>query len=136
MTISNISSAIFHAVGKRKCAIAHLVVEKGTGEIIINGIPANSYFQGNSDLLSKLNSPLQITQVNDSYNLIIKVTGGGLKGQAESIRLAIARALSTLNSENKAILKKSGLLTRDSRIKERKKYGLKKARKASQFSKR
>jgi len=136
MSNLNITTPIFKTIGKRKCAVANLVGQRGTGRILVNSTPSDNYFQYNSDFLAKIYAPFQLTQISNDYDLVIKVNGGGLHGQANAIQLAISRALATLSLENRSVLKKQGLLTRDSRIKERKKYGLKKARKASQFSKR
>ena len=130
------SDLLFQTVGKRKCAIANLTGYRGQGNIFINHLPVDQYVQYNNEFLNKILQPLQLLEIGNEYDLIIKTNGGGLKGQTEATRLAIAKALANLNPENRTILKKNGLLTRDARIKERRKYGLKKARKASQFSKR
>jgi small subunit ribosomal protein S9 len=127
---------IFQTIGKRKCAIATLSGYYGEGQIIVNGSPMDEYFQDNVTLLNKIMDPLKLLNVEVKYDIILRVTGGGLTGQAEAIQLAISKAFANISQENRSTLKKQGLLTRDARIKERKKYGLKKARKASQFSKR
>lgn len=130
------SDLLFQTVGKRKCAIANLTGYRGQGNIFINHLPVDQYVQYNTEFLNKILQPLQLLEIGNEYDLIIKTNGGGLKGQTEAAQLAISKAFAALNPENRAVLKKNGLLTRDARIKERKKYGLKKARKASQFSKR
>jgi small subunit ribosomal protein S9 len=126
----------FYGIGRRKQAIAQALLKVGTGKLTINGKPGEHYLQENITYLNKINNPFQVVGLENEYDVNIKATGGGLTGQADAISLAISRALLELNSENRANLKAAGLLTRDARIKERKKYGLKKARKASQFSKR
>lgn len=122
--------------GRRKSAIAQVRVVEGEGEFHINGIPAAIYMQGNHMSLGAIEAPCKIVSLERKYDVIVKVEGGGLAGQAEAIRLGVARALSTLEPSYRAPLKEKGFLRRDSRCKERRKYGLKKARKAPQFSKR
>ena len=126
----------FYGLGRRKSANAQVVLTLGTGEITINKIEGNQYLQYNRTYLQKIKQPLVLLGLENDYNIEVKAKGGGLTGQAEAIILGTARALTMLNESHRKILKENGLLTRDSRIKERKKYGLKKARKASQFSKR
>ena len=125
-----------YSTGRRKCAVAQLRVFNGNGQILVNSHCLESYFQKNSALITIICSPLKLLNLELNYNFTIIVKGGGLSGQAGAIRLAIARVLGVLSPSNKGSLKSKGYLTRDSRIKERKKYGLKKARKAPQFSKR
>lgn len=125
-----------YGLGRRKKAVAQVLITLGNGEIKINDRPGEEYLQTNKVYLQKLQTPLELLGIKDQYNITAKAKGGGLTGQTDAITLGIARALIHLNSENRKILKTAGLLTRDARIKERKKYGLKKARKASQFSKR
>lgn len=132
----NASDLLFQTIGKRKCAIANLSGYRGQGNIFINNIPVDQYVQFNNEFLNKILEPLHLLEIGNEYDLIIKTNGGGIKGQTEAAQLAIAKAFASLSPENRSVLKKRGLLTRDSRIKERRKYGLKKARKASQFSKR
>ena len=121
------------ATGRRKKAIARARISEGKGEIVINKMPLNEYFK--SELLqNEVKTALTLVEANDKYDIAITVDGGGLSGQAGACRHAIARALVLSNETFKASIKSAGLLTRDPRMKERKKYGLKKARKAPQFS--
>lgn len=132
----NTDKIISYGIGRRKQAIAQVILKSGTGKLTINQKLGNLYLQNNSQYIQKINNPFLILGIENNYDINIKTRGGGLTGQTDAITLGIARALVKLASDNRGILKKAGLLTRDSRIKERKKYGLKKARKASQFSKR
>ena len=132
----NNNEIIAYGIGRRKQAIAQVILKLGNGKLIINEKSGNVYLQNNLNFLRKLNTPLSLLGLENSYDINVKTHGGGINGQTDAILLGIARALTKLNPENRAILKPAGLLTRDARIKERKKYGLKKARKASQFSKR
>ena len=125
----------FYATGKRKCSVARVRLFPGGGAIIVNGKPFQEIFTGQT-LQDTILEPLQVTQLQDNYNATIKVNGGGFSGQAHAIRHGIARALLEANNELRPTLRKAGLLTRDPRIKERKKYGLKRARKAPQYTKR
>jgi small subunit ribosomal protein S9 len=131
----NLETTIY-GIGRRKESVAQVLLTAGNGQIMINGKPAIEYLQNNQNHLLKINQPLIVLGLVDSFDIKVKTKGGGLAGQTDSICLAIARALSKNESSNRLYLKNEGLLTRDARIKERKKYGLKKARKASQFSKR
>ena len=124
-----------HAVGRRKKSIARLFLTKGKSEININSKKYQDYFPTAVSQF-KLLQPLNLTNNIDQFNININVVGGGVNGQVEAIRLALSRALCQINEENRKILKPEGLLTRDSRNVERKKYGRKKARKKFQFSKR
>ncbi len=124
-----------HATGRRKKSIARLYISKGKSEININSKSFKEYFPTAVSQF-KLLQPLNLTNNLDQYTISINVAGGGVNGQVEAIRLALAKALCILNEENRKILKPDGLLTRDSRNVERKKYGRKKARKKFQFSKR
>jgi len=125
------------AIGRRKRAVAQVeLIPGGTGEIIINGHPGVDYMQYNARFPKVIQGPLESLGVEDTYDLVIKCSGGGLTGQAEAIQLGLARALCEIKATNRPPLKAEGFLTLDSRCKERKKYGLKKARKAPQFSKR
>lgn len=128
-------SKYYYANGKRKTSIAKVKLLPGSGEITINDKPLAEYVDLKT-LMGIIKSPLKLIGGLDKYNVIIKVEGGGISSQAEAIRHGIARALVTLDPFNKPTLKKAGMLTRDSRVKERKKFGLKRARKAPQFSKR
>ncbi|MCX6735394.1 MAG: 30S ribosomal protein S9 [Candidatus Peregrinibacteria bacterium] len=125
----------YYACGKRKTSIAKVQMFKGSGEITINGRAVNEYLPVKT-LVGTLKTPLTITGSVKSFDIVAKVQGGGISSQAEAIRHGIAKALLIYDPLNKAALKKAGLLTRDSRIKERKKFGLKRARKGPQFSKR
>lgn len=123
-------------VGRRKSSTASVKIVPGIGEILINQQAGIEYFSGSSQSLAICRTPLTIFESENSYNLIISVSGGGIQGQTQAIRLAVANAISKLDSEKRIKLRSLGLLSRDTRVKERKKYGLKKARKASQYSKR
>ena len=129
------------ATGRRKSAVAQvklILAPNNDGQFIINGKKSVDYMQKHDFLLFALQTPLNTTKLANKYNIFVKVEGGGLTGQAKAIQLGIARALCKTenNSSYRPSLKKQGYLSRDSRNKERKKYGLKKARKAPQFSKR
>ncbi len=124
-----------HKIGRRKTAVARIYLSKGKGNITINKREFTNYFT-TPTLQYKVQQPLQLTDNLTSYDIKVNVFGGGVTGQAEAIRLAITRALVSINEEDKAILKPHGLLTRDPRMVERKKFGQKKARKKFQFSKR
>ncbi len=126
---------MFYGTGRRKSSIARVRLVEGTGAITINGKNIDEYL-GTDTLKVIVRQPLTVTNTLDRYDVICKVQGGGFTGQAGAIRLGIARALLEANAEYRPTLKSAGFLTRDSRQKERKKYGLKKARKAPQFSKR
>lgn len=123
-------------IGKRKQAVARVFFIPGNGNIIINKIPGEKYFQYNITYLTSLIAPLKILNLEKYFDIFILVNGGGLSGQTEAIQLGIARLLCKIEKRNRSILKPYGFLTRDSRVKERKKYGLRKARKAPQYSKR
>jgi len=126
---------VVNAIGRRKTSVARLYAKPGKGKIIINNRDYDEYFP--SDILQTIiKQPLDLLNAVSSYDLSINVVGGGLKGQAEAIRLAIARALCEFDAEHRPPLKKEGWLTRDPRMVERKKYGRRKARKKFQFSKR
>lgn len=126
---------VFQGTGRRKESIARVRLVAGKGEITVNGESLDSYF--GSDILKVIvNQPFAVTNTAGKYDVIVKVVGGGLSGQAGAIRHGISRALVEANAEFRPALKANGFLTRDPRMKERKKYGLKKARKAPQFSKR
>ena len=124
-----------HKIGRRKTAVARIYVSEGKGNITINKKDFKSYFTTGT-LQYKVQQPLMLTENLTSYNIKVKVYGGGVTGQAEAIRLAISRALCEIDEENRSSLKPEGLLTRDPRMVERKKFGQKKARKKFQFSKR
>ncbi len=126
---------VIHKIGRRKNAVARVYVSKGKGNITVNKRDMEDYFTTGT-LQYKVRQPLAMTDNVKSFDISINVYGGGVTGQAEAIRLAISRAMCELNEENRAILKPGGLLTRDPRMVERKKFGQKKARKKFQFSKR
>ena len=127
---------VFCGTGRRKSSIARVRLIAGTGKITVNGTDLDEYF-GEETLKVVVKQPLTVTSTLDKYDVISTVKGGGFTGQAGAIRHGIARALNEANAEEyRATLKQNGFLTRDPRMKERKKYGLKKARKAPQFSKR
>ena len=123
-------------LGKRKQAVAQIFLVPGKGDIIINKVPGEKYLQYNDTYLGMIKAPLEKLQLENQYNIIALVKGGGLTGQTEAIQLAVARLLCKMETANRSVLKPYGFLTRDARIKERKKYGLRKARKAPQYSKR
>ena len=123
-------------LGKRKQAIARVFLIPGEGNLIINKISGPKYLQYNDSYLNTIWAPLQVLNLENQFNIIAITKGGGLTGQTQAIQLGLARQLCKLDSQNRTILKPFGFLTRDSRIKERKKYGLRKARKAPQYSKR
>ena len=122
--------------GKRKQATARVFLVPGEGNLIINKISGEKYLQYNDTYLNLVWAPLEKLSLEKQFDIIALVKGGGLTGQTEAIQLGVARLLCKMNKENRPILKPFGFLTRDSRIKERKKYGLRKARKAPQYSKR
>ncbi len=126
---------VFYGTGRRKNAIARVRLVEGSGKITINGKDIDEFF-GMETLKVIVRQPLTVTNTTTKYDVIVTVKGGGFTGQAGAIRHGIARALNEANSEYRPELKSNGFLTRDPRMKERKKYGLKKARKAPQFSKR
>ena len=126
---------VFYGTGRRKSSVARVRLIEGTGKITINGVDIEEYF-GLETLKVIVKQPLVATNTLSKYDVIVKVTGGGFTGQAGAIRHGIARALLEVNAEFRPVLKQNGYLTRDPRMKERKKYGLKKARRAPQFSKR
>ena len=126
---------VFLGTGRRKSSIARVRLVEGKGNITVNGKDINEYF-GEETLRVIVKLPLTVTNTLTKYDVIAKVQGGGFSGQAGAVRHGIARALNEANEEYRPILKSNGFLTRDPRMKERKKYGLKKARKAPQISKR
>jgi small subunit ribosomal protein S9 len=130
------NQATYIGTGHRKNSIARVRVTPGSGKLLINGVDGELYLQFSPNYLQVSRSPLSSLGLENKYDITIKAEGGGLTGQTEAIRLGLARALCKINAENRVALKFEGYLTRDSRSKERKKYGLRKARKAPQFSKR
>ena len=129
------NNIVFYGTGRRKSSIARVRLVEGSGKITINGKDIDEFF-GLETLKVIVRQPLTVTNTTDKYDVICSVQGGGFTGQAGAIRHGIARALNAANIEFRPALKSNGFLTRDPRMKERKKYGLKKARKAPQFSKR
>ena len=128
-------STRFYGTGRRKSSVARVYITPGTGKVTINKKDMDDYF-GLDTLKIIVRQPLEVTGTSDKYDVKVTVRGGGFTGQAGAIRHGIARALNKADEEFRAPLKKAGFLTRDAREKERKKYGLKKARRAPQFSKR
>ncbi|MFI3329697.1 MAG: 30S ribosomal protein S9 [bacterium] len=125
----------YFGTGRRKSAVARVILQAGNGVITINGRTFEEYVTSAAVRLDVL-QPLELTENTKNFDVIVNVNGGGMTGQAGAIRLGITRALMEIKPDSRAILKPAGLVTRDPRAKERKKYGLKKARRASQFSKR
>lgn len=125
----------FHAVGKRKSAVARLWLKSGTGSITVNKRPVDEYLNREADRLL-IKQPLTLTDTLDKYDIEVNVRGGGMSGQAGAIRHAISRALTLVDPDLRPPLKKAAMLTRDSRVRERKKYGLRGARARFQYSKR
>jgi small subunit ribosomal protein S9 len=125
----------YRGTGRRKCSVARVRLIPGKGQIVVNGKEANDYF-GRGVLETMVRQPLAVTGTEGRYDVIANVYGGGVSGQAGAVRHGIARALVLADDELRSSLKKTGCLRRDPRMKERRKYGLKKARKAPQFSKR
>lgn len=126
---------VINTSGRHKTAVARLYMKPGTGKVTINKRDLNDYFS-TAVLQYKVNQPFAITETAGQYDLQVNVDGGGITGQADAVRLALAKALVEVNPEWKPALKQVGLMTRDPRMVERKKFGLKKARKKTQFSKR
>ena len=123
-------------LGKRKQAVARVFLVPGEGNLIINRVSGNKYLQYNDTYLMTVWAPLKELNLDKQFDIIVLVQGGGLTGQAQAIQLGVARQLCKIENQNRLILKPFGFLTRDARVKERKKYGLRKARKAPQYSKR
>lgn len=126
---------VISSIGRRKTSVARIYLQSGNGTITVNGREFNDYFP-TEVLQTIVKQPLTTVEVAGDYDLNVNVDGGGIKGQAEAIRLAISRALCEINEEYRPPLKKEGFLTRDPRMVERKKYGRRKARRRFQFSKR
>jgi small subunit ribosomal protein S9 len=126
---------VIHKIGRRKTAVARIYLVPGKGSITVNKKDVKDYFPS-ATLQYKINQPFALTDNEGSFDVKVNVFGGGITGQAEAIRLALSRAMCELDEENRGVLKPEGLLTRDPRMVERKKFGQKKARKKFQFSKR
>ena len=135
MTLSN-KPVVYWGTGRRKTAVARVRVVPGSGTITINGRPGDNYLNYNPTYISSVRAPLETLGLAKEYDILVNVRGGGLTGQADAINQGAARALCDLSPDNRKPLKSEGHLSRDPRAKERRKYGLKKARKAPQFSKR
>lgn len=131
-----VAGKYFYGLGRRKSATARARLYKGKGEITINGKPALEYLSNNKNYLAEITDPLALVEKQNSYDITIRVAGGGLAGQVDAIKLAIAKAIETETADLRPMLKKAGFLKRDPREKERKKYGLRSARRKEQFSKR
>ncbi|CAN5839984.1 hypothetical protein BH20ACT4_BH20ACT4_01110 [soil metagenome] len=129
------ASPLTQTTGRRKEAVARARLHPGTGVVTINGRPFEQYFPTASQRMV-VSEPLRVAEATEAYDVDAKIIGGGASGQAGALRMAIARSLAELDPERRAALKRAGLLSRDARKKESKKYGLKKARKAPQFTKR
>ena len=129
-------SKYFYGLGRRKAATARARLFAGKGKLTINDKDAADYFDGNKTLLAEVTDPLALVGKQKEYDITIKVNGGGLSGQVDAIKLAISKALTLAHADLRPVLKKAELLKRDPREKERKKYGLRSARKREQFSKR
>ena len=126
---------MYQANGRRKTSTARAILREGNGKFIVNNLDVDTYFE--YETLRRLaKSPLELTETLGKYDVTIRVNGGGKSGQAGAVRHAISRALLEVDADLRPVLKQAGFLTRDSRMKERKKYGFKKARKSTQFSKR
>lgn len=130
------NNQVYTGLGKRKTSVAKVFLKEGKGSIQVNNKTFEDFFSGLPEEKEMINNPFILVNLSNKYDLDIKVKGGGISSQMDAIRLAISKAICTINIENRIILNQNLLLRRDSRIKERRKYGLKKARKASQFSKR
>lgn len=129
------ASTELYGTGRRKCSVARVYLREGSGKITINGVDLAEYFR-RPVYEAQVRAPLRTVGLESRYDVVVNVQGGGTSGQAGAIRHGIARALASADAELRVPLKRAGLLTRDPRMKERRKYGLKKARKAPQFSKR
>jgi small subunit ribosomal protein S9 len=132
----NNNVTFFEGLGKRKTSVAKVFLKEGSGTIKVNNKTFEDFFAGVSEERELLKNPLILVNLNNKFDIDIKVKGGGISSQMDAIKLAISKAICTIDNEYRKILNQSLLLRRDSRIKERRKYGLKKARKASQYSKR
>jgi len=127
---------VYWGTGRRKSSVARVRLVPGNGAITVNGKPGNDYFNRIPTYISVVKAPLETLGLENEYDILVKAHGGGLTGQADAVKLGVSRALCQLDPENRQPLKSEGYLTRDPRAKERKKYGLHKARKAPQYSKR
>jgi small subunit ribosomal protein S9 len=130
------ANSYFYALGRRKAATARVRLQGGKGNITVNGKPAAEYFAGSEFLLNELDKPFTVLQQENKFDISVVVTGGGHAGQIDAIRLGISKALALMNEDLKGTLKRADLLSRDPRERERKKFGLRGARKQRQFTKR
>ena len=130
------SKTTYSGTGRRKSSIARVRLTPGSGKLIINGLPGATYLQFSPNYLRISCAPLKLLGLSSEYDIYVKAEGGGLTGQADAIRLGVARALCNINPDHRNMLKSEGYLTRNAKVKERRKYGLRKARKAPQYSKR
>jgi small subunit ribosomal protein S9 len=130
------NKVVYWGTGRRKSAVASVRLVPGTGAITVNGRDGETHFNRIPTYIQTIKAPLETLGLENEYDIIVKAEGGGLTGQADAVKLGVARALCQLAPENRPSLKSEGYLTRDPRAKERKKYGLHKARKAPQYSKR
>ncbi|QDZ40134.1 30S ribosomal protein S9 [Euhalothece natronophila Z-M001] len=136
MQATDNNRVVYWGTGRRKNAIARVRLVPGNGNIQVNDRSGDHYFNYNPNYLSAVKAPLETLGLENDYDILVNAHGGGLTGQAEAVRLGVARALCKLDPENRSPLKTEGYLSRDPRAKERRKYGLRKARKAPQYSKR
>jgi len=127
---------VYFGIGRRKTSVARVTLTPGNGLLTVNHKPGALYLNYNSQYINSVKAPLMVLGLEQDYDIYVNAHGGGLRGQSDAIKLGVARALCYISSENRSQLKTEGLLIRDARIKERKKYGLRKARKAPQYSKR
>jgi small subunit ribosomal protein S9 len=134
--LENKDKVVYLGTGRRKSSVARVRLVPGTGQVTINKRQGEEYFQQIPGYIQNLKSPLETLGLENEYDILVNAHGGGLTGQADAVKLGVARALCQLDPENRQPLKIEGYLTRDPRAKERKKYGLHKARKAPQYSKR
>lgn len=135
-TAEKTDRVVYWGTGRRKSSVARVRLVPGNGKLTINGKPGELHLQFNPSYLAVTKAPLETLGLENDYDILVNVRGGGLTGHADAIRLGVARALCELDPDNRKPLKLEGYLTRDPRAKERRKYGLKKARKAPQYSKR
>ncbi|MDV3001827.1 MAG: 30S ribosomal protein S9 [Chroococcopsis gigantea SAG 12.99] len=136
MAVDNKDRVVYWGTGRRKSSIARVRLVPGSGEITVNGRPGNIHFNRIPTYIQSIRAPLETLGLENDYDILVTAEGGGLTGQSDAVKLGVARALCQLAPENRQPLKSEGYLTRDPRAKERKKYGLHKARKAPQYSKR
>lgn len=130
------ATVYYYGLGRRKSSTASVRLQKGKGLIVVNSKPANEYFSGSKELMNRLNKPFATLEIENKFDVSVRVSGGGVAGQVDAIVLGISKSLAIMNEDLKPTLKKADLLGRDPREKERKKFGLKGARKQRQFTKR